>query len=314
MSIIFTLATLACFCRSQWSGRLPLAWSLFGLRVVPIAPTFVTRDDLRKKVWVTFNLIFQLLAQSQTSVFLVLCEQAGNKLHGNASHVQIHGQNPLTGNPTHTCSVWDLVSCVLTILIDFFSNFFDILRGRTCWRAPRMKMTFNARFSSFELRKPLENLCTAQCFLLKGILKHLICFCDRFSETETKSQADSLFGTVIHRDFARGAWQHLGELTTQACTTFYGDIRRAADSWRVQLHLPSGGTLNYDLEELPEASPVFFGSPHVCSKMPCCWLVIIVIVTFIWIPSFLFYNPFPHLSPSQCWEVLWYSKFAICVN
>jgi len=63
---------LSCFFRSRWSGRLPLARSLFGLRVIPIAPTFVARDDLRKKVWVTFNLIFKLLAQSQMSVFLVL--------------------------------------------------------------------------------------------------------------------------------------------------------------------------------------------------------------------------------------------------
>jgi len=68
--------------------------------VTPIAQTFVARE----KVWVTFNLIFQILAQSQTIVFLVLCEQAGNRLRGNASHVQIHGQNPLTGAPTHTHS------------------------------------------------------------------------------------------------------------------------------------------------------------------------------------------------------------------
>jgi len=224
---------LSCFFWSRWSGRLPLAQSSFGLRVVPIAPTFVACDDRRKKVWVTFNLIFQLLAQSQTSVFLVLCEQAGNKLCGNASHVQIHGQNPLTGTPTHTCSYWDLVSCVPTILVDFFSNFFDIHVGTTCWRAPRMRMIFNAHFSSFEPRKPLENLCTAQCFLLKGLLKHFMCFCGRFSETETKSQSDSLFGTVRYHDFTREAWQHLGELTTQARTNFYGHVRLATDSWRV---------------------------------------------------------------------------------
>jgi len=60
---------LSCFFRSRWSGRLPLARSLFGLRVVPIAPTFVARDDLRKKVWVTFNLIFQFLAQSKRVFF-----------------------------------------------------------------------------------------------------------------------------------------------------------------------------------------------------------------------------------------------------
>jgi hypothetical protein len=69
-------------------------------------------------------------------------------------------------------------------------------------------MIFNAHFSSFEPRKPLENLCTAQCFLLKGLLKHFMCFCGCFSETETKSQADSLLGTVRHHNFARGAWQH----------------------------------------------------------------------------------------------------------
>jgi len=60
---------LSCFFRSRWSGLLPLAQSLFGLRVVPIAPTFVARDDVRKKVWVTFNLIFQLLAQVKRVFF-----------------------------------------------------------------------------------------------------------------------------------------------------------------------------------------------------------------------------------------------------
>jgi len=67
-----------------------------------------------------------------------------------------------------------------------------------------------------------------------------------FSETETKSQADLLFGTVRHHDFTRGAWQYLGEFTTQARTTFYSDVHLATDSWRVQLHSPSGGTFNYD--------------------------------------------------------------------
>jgi len=120
------------------------------------------------------------------------------------SVVKIRWQEPAT----HSCSFWDLVNCVPTILVDLLSNFFDILVGTTCWRAPRMMMIFNAHFSSFEPRKPLENLCTAQCFLLKGLLKHFMCFCGCFSETETKSQADSLFGMVRHHDFTRGAWQH----------------------------------------------------------------------------------------------------------
>ena len=45
---------LSCFFWSRWSGRLPLVRSLFGLRVVPIAPTFVARDDrhpLRGRIW-----------------------------------------------------------------------------------------------------------------------------------------------------------------------------------------------------------------------------------------------------------------------
>jgi len=67
---------------------------------------------------------------------------AGGKKHcGNVSHVQIHGQNPLTGTPTHTCSFWDLFNCVPTILVDFFSSFFEILVGTTCWQAPRMRMS-----------------------------------------------------------------------------------------------------------------------------------------------------------------------------
>jgi len=53
----------------------------------------------------------------------------------------------------------------------------------------------------------------------------------------------------------------LGELTTQARTIFYGDVRLDTDSWRVQLHSPSGGTFNYDSEAVSEASPVFLGVP-----------------------------------------------------
>jgi hypothetical protein len=90
--------------------------------------------------------------------------------------------------------------------------------------------------------------CTTQTTrkLVYGSVLPFMCFCGRISETEIKSQAHSLFGTVRHHDFAREAWQHLGELTTQARTTFYGDVRYATDSWRVQLRSPCGGTLNYD--------------------------------------------------------------------
>jgi len=143
------------------------------------------------------------------------------------------------------CSDWNQIPDSL-LFIDFFSNFFDILVGTTCWRAPRMRMIFNAHFPSFEPHKPLKNLHTAQCFLLMGLLKHFVCFCGRFSETETKFQTDLLFSMVRHNDFASRAWQHLGELTTQARTTFCGDVCLATDSWRLQIHSPSGGTLNYD--------------------------------------------------------------------
>ena len=85
-----------------------------------------------------FKSDFSTSGTKSNECFLVLCEQAGNKLHGNASHVQIHGQNPLTGTPTHTCSFWDLVNCVPTILVDLFSKFFDIpsvrlVDGRPEW-------------------------------------------------------------------------------------------------------------------------------------------------------------------------------------
>ena len=183
----------------------------------------------------------------KTSVFfLVLCQQARNKLRGNASHVQIHGQNPLTVAPTHTYSFWDLGQLCTDDPRWFFVEFFSTFSSARRWRTPRMRTIFNAHFSTFEQRKPLENLCTAQCFLLKGLLKHFMCFCGRFYETETKSQADSLFGMVRHHNLARGTWQYLGELTTQTHTNFYGDVRLATYSWRVQLHSPSGGTLNYD--------------------------------------------------------------------
>jgi len=62
----------------------------------------------------------------------------------------------------------------------------------------------------------------------------------------------------------------LEELTTQGRTIFYGDVHLATDSWRVQLHSPSGGKLNYDSEALSEASPVFFGSHQV--KVCYQWL------------------------------------------
>ena len=128
------------------------------------------------------------------------------------------------------------------IFFEFFwhSCRYDLLKGA------QNEDDFQRSFLLFWTPQTTPNLCTAQCFLLKGLLKHFMCFFGRFSEMETKSQADSLFGTVRHHDFTRGAWQHLGELTTQARTIFYGDIRLATDSWRVQLHSPSGGTFNYD--------------------------------------------------------------------
>jgi len=45
-----------------------------------MAPTFIARDDLRKKVCVTFNLIFQFLAQSQTSVFWSCVSRRGTNV------------------------------------------------------------------------------------------------------------------------------------------------------------------------------------------------------------------------------------------
>ena len=144
------------------------------------------------------------------------------------STIKIHWQDlqltPIAFEISSIVYQWSLM-----IFFKFFwhSCRYDLLKGA------QMRMIFNVHFSSFEPHKPLENLCTAQCFLLKGLLKHFMCFCGRFSETETKSQADSLFGTVWHHDFVKEAWQHLGELTIQAGTTFYGDVCLTTDSWRV---------------------------------------------------------------------------------
>ena len=88
-------------------------------------------------------------------------------------------------------------------LCGFYLEFFDIHVGTTCSRATRMRMKLNAHLSSYAPRKSHENVCTAQCFLLKGLLKHFMCFRGRFYQTETKYEADSLFGTVRHHDFAR---------------------------------------------------------------------------------------------------------------
>ena len=103
----------------------------------------------------------------------------------------------------------------------------------------------------------------AQCFLLKGLLKHFMCFCGHFTEMETKSQADSLFGTVRHHNFMRGAWHHLGELTTQARTTFYGNAYLATDSWRVQLHSPSGEHSTTITKSSPKPVWFFWVPPHI---------------------------------------------------
>jgi len=163
--------------------------------------------------------------------FLVLCEQAGNKLRDNTSHVQIHGQNPLTGTPAHTCSFWDLVNCVPMILVDFFSKYFDILFSTTCWWVPRMRVIFNAYLSSFEPRKPLENLCTAQFFLLKRLLKHFMCFCGLFRDGNKISSRFAVWYGLTSR-FRKRSLTTLGGIDY---TSPYNILRRRLpDYWLVK--------------------------------------------------------------------------------
>ena len=237
---------LSSFFRSRWSGRLPLARSLYGLMVVPIAPTFVARDDLRKKVWVTFNLIFQLLARSQTSVIWSFVSRRGTNVAATRlmfkSTVKIRWQElQFTPVASEISSVvYRRSSLICSRIVSTFSSV-RLVEGRPEWgwsstlispllnRANHSKTCVRLSASSL---KAFWNIACASVAV--------------FPETETKSQADSLFGTVRHHDFARGAWQHLGELTTQARTTFYVDVRLATDWWRVQLHSPIGGTLNYN--------------------------------------------------------------------
>ena len=123
---------------SRWSGRLPLARSLFGLRVTPIAPTFVPCDDLRKKVWVTFNLIFQILAQSQTSVFWSCVSRRGTNFAATCvmfkSTVKIRWQElQLTPIPSEILSIVYRRSSL--IFCQIFSTFSSVqfVEGRPQW-------------------------------------------------------------------------------------------------------------------------------------------------------------------------------------
>ncbi|PNF25412.1 hypothetical protein B7P43_G09171 [Cryptotermes secundus] len=60
----------------------------FRTRVAAINPTFVTSDNLRKKVWILLKLLLKFPADFQAMLLLSILQQLWHKLRRNPPHVQ----------------------------------------------------------------------------------------------------------------------------------------------------------------------------------------------------------------------------------
>ena len=68
-----------CFFGMWWSWTLPLAWLLLCLRVIGVAPAFITSTDLRKKIRVDIQVFFQFTTRIHSGLPLISHEHMTHK-------------------------------------------------------------------------------------------------------------------------------------------------------------------------------------------------------------------------------------------
>jgi hypothetical protein len=87
-AVCWTLDLLHLFC-PWWLWALPLRWFLLCFWIITVNPTFITRYNPRDKSWVLISLLSYLKTHVYALLLLIIYQELGNRLCGNAAHVQI---------------------------------------------------------------------------------------------------------------------------------------------------------------------------------------------------------------------------------
>jgi hypothetical protein len=97
------------------------------------------------------------------SLLFIFCQESGNKLHGNAEHVEI-----FANSITDTNSICGLMDCSATDFVDEFSNFLHF--QSFCW----CLVALNVRHLqlTIETWMPFRNRCSAERMLSKSLTMH----------------------------------------------------------------------------------------------------------------------------------------------
>jgi len=91
-----------------WGWTVPPGWLPFCISVVPINPTFITRYDLEKEVWVIADLLLKFCDDFQLMLLLVIGQQSWHEFCSILPHVEfdkIHSHVPY-GSPTLLQTSW----------------------------------------------------------------------------------------------------------------------------------------------------------------------------------------------------------------
>jgi hypothetical protein len=259
MSIVFTFDQMrSCFYRSRWSGRLPLARSLSGLRVVHIAPTFVTRDDFR--IFGPLSIcFFKSWHKIKRVLFWFFVSRRGTNIA--ASHLMFKSTVKIRWQALQLTPVASEISSIVyrgpsLIFLEIFwhSRRYDLMM------APRIRIIFNTHFSSVESRKQLENLCTCSASSLKALWSitwaSVVIFPRR--KTNLKQIRCSVRSDItISREELDNTWENWQHKPVQTSTS--------TSAWLLTrercnyTHL--AGNTHLRLGRVSEASPVLLGLP-----------------------------------------------------
>lgn len=167
-SITFTLDFTWCVL-CEWRGThrlLSLIWLLLRSRLI-VVESFVTKNNLRKKARIDFQLSFQ----STTWLILIFSKQARHKFCRNTFHPHFLVHVSLAGVPWYTRRI-KFVNCSTTILQDYSMNF-PVFTLSGVWRFFLNKLGFQATSGhSWSVVSTRVNLRFTNSSALVNSLKH----------------------------------------------------------------------------------------------------------------------------------------------
>jgi hypothetical protein len=126
---------------------------LFCLRVITINPALITSDNPGKEGCVVGGYLTKLLADVDTLLLLISCQNPRHKFGGDAMHAQFSSQNPLACPITNS----DLVSKVLNGSTSILTN--ELLKFATVTGVVQLMGLPVCLSSSMDVRPDLNRAC-----------------------------------------------------------------------------------------------------------------------------------------------------------